>query len=132
MRFTKLDLLESFDRLDKSYRLSILCSYWIRDVPCFQPNAAGLALETEMKAGNDWIKFDDLGISLQTRATAESLSAELMLNQLHTLIRISFELLVDYCKCYDKLYPTQQNDLQFAKMRQMDWFNFAKIVRNIA
>ncbi len=32
MRFTKAEILQTFSREDRSYRLGILCTHWIRDV----------------------------------------------------------------------------------------------------
>jgi hypothetical protein len=40
MRFTKSDILEAFDREDRSYRLAILCTHWLRDTARFKPSAA--------------------------------------------------------------------------------------------
>jgi hypothetical protein len=43
MRFTKAEILEAFAREDRSYRLGLLCTHWIRDVERYTPTASELA-----------------------------------------------------------------------------------------
>ena len=40
VRFAKKDVLEWFDRQDRSYRLALLCTYWIRDTADYKPSAS--------------------------------------------------------------------------------------------
>jgi hypothetical protein len=42
MRFTKAEILAAFEREDRSYRLGMMCTHWIRDVEHYTPNAAEL------------------------------------------------------------------------------------------
>jgi hypothetical protein len=60
MRFSKADILQAFEREDRSYRLGIMCTHWIRDVERYKPNAADLAPALSMQAAGRWISYGDL------------------------------------------------------------------------
>jgi len=127
MRLTKSDILDSFDREDRSYRLAILCSDWLRDTAQFKPNAATQARGSAMKIRDKWILFADLAKMLEQQTQREVITADFILNQLHALIRAPFELLRDYCEDFDKAVPTLhlQNDL-----KNTAWYYFTKLIRN--
>jgi hypothetical protein len=87
MRFTKSEILAAFAREDRSYRLGIMCTHWIRDVERYTPNAAGLAPALHMRAGDRWVSNDDLAGLLVDPMKRELLSSDFLLTYLHTLIR---------------------------------------------
>jgi hypothetical protein len=103
MRFTKAEILAAFEREDRSYRLGMMCTHWIRDVERYTPNAADLAPNLYMQAGDRWISNNDLAELLIDPMKRELLSSDFLLTYLHTLIRAPFELLSDYCEDFDKL-----------------------------
>jgi len=127
MRFTKLEILAAFEREDRSYRLGILCTHWIRDVERYTPNAASLASGLQMKTGDRWISNDDLTAQLADPMKRELLSSDFLLTYLHTLIRAPFELLADYCEDFDRVV---QGRLLLNEMKSRPWYGVAYIVRN--
>jgi hypothetical protein len=127
MRFSKADILQAFEREDRSYRLGIMCTHWIRDVERYKPNAADLAPALSMQAAGRWISYGDLAPLLSDPMKREILSSEFLLTYLHTLIRAPFELLSDYCEDFDRALPGQS---LFGKMKSEPWYGVAYIVRN--
>jgi hypothetical protein len=57
----------------------------------------------------------------------EILSSEFLLTYLHTLIRVPFELLSDYCEDFDRASP---GGSLLKKMKSEPWYGVAYIVRN--
>jgi hypothetical protein len=127
MRFSKVDILQAFEREDRSYRLGIMCTHWIRDVERYTPNASDLAPTLIMKAAGRWISYGDLAPLLSDPMKREILSSEFLLTYLHTSIRAPFELLSDYCEDFDKASPGQS---LVRKMKSEPWYGVAYIVRN--
>jgi hypothetical protein len=74
MRFSKADILQAFEREDRSYRLGIMCTHWIRDVERYTPNAADLAPALNMQAAGRWISYGDLAPLLSDPMKREILS----------------------------------------------------------
>jgi len=122
MRFTKQEVLDVFDREDRSYRLALLASNWIRNAAPYTPSAAEEARGTSMQAGGKWIFFTDLTEALDDPAKREAVSSEFVLNQLHALIRSPFEVLRDYCEDFGEELS--------AELQATKWYWFARIVRN--
>jgi hypothetical protein len=102
IRFTKSEILQAFAREDKSYRLGLLCTHWIRDVERYAPNAASLARNLHMQCDSKMISNADLATLLEDPTKRELLSSDFLLTYLHTLIRVPFELLSDYCAEFDQ------------------------------
>jgi hypothetical protein len=127
MRFTKPELLATFAREERCYRLGLLCTHYIRDVEHYEPNAADLAAKLSMKVDNRWIDNVDLSYTLSDPEKRELLSAEFLLTYLHTLIRAPYELLDDYCQDFEKLVPTRSLR---AELRSQGWHPVASIIRN--
>lgn len=127
MRFAKTKVLEWLDKQDRSYRLAFLCTFWIRDAAPFKPSATGLARGTCMGVRGEWRSFVDLADMLEQQPSRDALSSDFILNQLHALIRVSFEILRDYCEDYDKLDTTR---LLFQEMEKAPWYEYARVVRN--
>jgi hypothetical protein len=127
IRFTKAEILEAFAREDRSYRLGILCTHWIRDVEQYAPNAATLARSLHMQADLRIISNADLAVMLEDPSERELLSSDFLLTYLHTLIRAPFELLSDYCEDFDKVAPDRS---LLSEMKAMPWYGIAYIVRN--
>jgi hypothetical protein len=127
MRFTKTDILAAFEREDKSYRLGMMCTHWIRDVERYIPNAADLAATLHMQVNDRWISNSDLTALLADPMKRELLSSDFLLTYLHTLIRAPFELLSDYCEDFDKVAP---NRSLLNEMKSLPWYGVAYIVRN--
>ena len=127
MRFTKAEILSAFEREDRSYRLGMMCTHWIRDVERYTPTAAKLANEVQMSANNSWISNGDLAVALVDPAQRETLSSNFLLTYLHTLIRAPFELLSDYCEDFDKVHPDERLHKRFTESA---WYGVAYIVRN--
>ena len=127
MRFTKTDILTAFEREDRSYRLGMMCTHWIRDIERYSPNAADLAPKLHMQAGDRWISNGDLAILLADATTRELLSSDFLLTHLHTLIRVPFELLSDYCEDFDKALP---RGALLDRMKSESWYAVAYVVRN--
>jgi hypothetical protein len=105
MRFTKGEILKTFEREERSYRLALMCTHWIRDVECYAPNASALSRNLHMQVDGKWISDTDLAEILENPRERELLSSDFMLTYLHTLIRAPFELLSDYCEEFDRGAP---------------------------
>jgi len=127
MRFTKAEILSAFEREDKSYRLGMMCTHWIRDVERYSPNAISLALTMQMKTDDRWISNHDIASLLADPMKRELLSSDFLLTYLHTLIRAPFELLSDYCGDYDK---AESGGSLLSEMKSQPWYGVAYIVRN--
>ena len=128
MRFTKNEILEYFKRQERSYRLSLLSTHWLRGVREFKPSAIEEANGFRIRIGSDWILFTDLAQMLQDDHSMIIITTDFMLNQLHALIRGPFELLKDYCEDFDELYKNEKS--LFVRMKQTDWYEFTRIIRN--
>lgn len=127
MRFSKTEILQTFEREDKSYRLGMMCTHWIRDVERYAPNAAGLASTLNMVVNDRLVSNEDLAALLQDPMKRELLSSDFLLTYLHTLIRAPFELLSDYCEDFDRSAPGASLLLQ---LKSQPWYAVAYIVRN--
>jgi hypothetical protein len=127
MRFTKSDILEEFNRQDRSYRLAIICSHWLQGGTQYKPSAVDEARRLRMQALDKWISYSDLADLLERDPTRLVITADFVLNQLHALVRAPFELLSDYCEDFDKAVPDSQLVTAF---RAADWYEFARIIRN--
>ncbi|HUB64404.1 MAG TPA: hypothetical protein VL996_08160, partial [Methylocella sp.] len=127
MRFAKKDVLDWFEKQDRSYRLALLCTHWIRDTAPYKPSASEEARGFKMKVRANWLPFADLADRLEQQASRDALSSDFILNQLHALIRAPFEILNDYCEDYDKAYPIAQIS---QKMKAAPWYEYARLVRN--
>jgi hypothetical protein len=127
MRFTKAEILDYFNREDKNYRLAILCTHWIRDTAHFTPSAISEANSLWMKVGGRTIAFSDLADELGDANRREMVSAQFLLNHLHSLIRVPFELLNDYCEDFDRLAATP---VLKDKLKNMPWYQYTRLVRN--
>jgi hypothetical protein len=126
-RFTKAEILAAFEREDRSYRLGIMCTHWIRDVERYTPNAADLASGLQMQAAGRLISYSDLAAILAEPAKRELLSSDFLLTYLHTLIRAPFELLSDYCEAIDEATPGRS---LLSEMKSAPWYAIAYVVRN--
>ncbi len=102
MRLKKVEILDYFNREDKNYRLAMLCTHWVRDTGPFTPSAISEAKSLSMMIGGRRIAFSDLAAELEDSHRREVSSSEFLLNHLHSLIRLPFELLKDYCEEFDK------------------------------
>jgi hypothetical protein len=127
MRFAKTEVLEWFAKQDRSYRLALLCTHWIRDTAHYKPSASEEARGFRMKVRGGGLSFADLADMLEQQSSRDALSSDFILNQLHALIRVPFEILCDYCKEYDKSAPTR---LLLEEMKATSWYEVARIVRN--
>lgn len=127
MRFTKIEVLEWFGKQDRSYRLALLCTYWMRDTAPYKPSVFEVARGTWMEFGGKWVSFADLADLLEERPSRDILSSDFSLNQLHALIRVPFEILSDYSREWDKLAPSP---LLYQKMKGALWFEYARQIRN--
>ena len=127
MRFAKTDVLESFDRQDRSYRLALLCTYWIRDTAGYKPSASEQARGMHMEFRHKVVPFADLAEMLEQQPSRDTLSSDFLLNQLYALIRAPFEIVGDYCEDYDKVMGGKRLSKQ---MKASPWFQFARIIRN--
>jgi hypothetical protein len=127
MRFSKVEILETFKREDKSYRLGLLCTHWIRNIQGYKPNAATLARGLTMQTEENLVSNGDLATALDDPRARELLSSDFLLTYLHTLIRAPLELLTDYCEDFDRA----QSDRRLLKeLKSMRWHGVASIVRN--
>jgi hypothetical protein len=127
MRFAKTDVLESFDRQDRSYRLALLCTYWIRDTAGYKPSASEQARGMHMVFRDKVVSFADLAEMLEQQSSRDTLSSNFLLNQLYALIHAPLEIVRDYCEDYDKVVGDQRLSNQ---MKASPWFHFARIIRN--
>ena len=127
MRLSKSEILDYFGREDKNYRLAILCTHWIRDIAPFTPSVKSEAKSLSMIVAGRTIAFSDLGAELEDRNRSEIISSQFLLNHLHSLIRLPFELLKDYCADFDR---TVKPTVLFGKLRSMPWYEYTRLVRN--
>jgi hypothetical protein len=127
MRFTKAEILEEFKRQDRSYRLAIISSHWLQGGSSYKPSAADEARGIWMKALDKWVAYSDLADLLETDPSRLAITSDFVLNQLHALIRVPFELLTDYCEDYDKAIPGQRVTAQF---QSTEWYEYARAIRN--
>ncbi|HZP77962.1 MAG TPA: hypothetical protein VFB45_17580 [Pseudolabrys sp.] len=127
MDFTKSQVLEEFARQDRSYRLAILTTHWLRDTAPFKPSATHEARGLHMKAGADWISFADLAEVLEKQETRDAAVSDFTLNQLHALLRAPFEVLNAYCESYDS---RQTGSHLVSVLKCADWYEFARLIRN--
>jgi len=127
MRVAKTAVLEWFDKQERSYRLALLCTYWIRDTAPYKPSVSDTARGLRMEVRGQWLSFADLADMLEQQSSRDVLSSDFVLNQLHALIRAPFGILEDYCKAYDKAESTR---CLWQKMQATSWFHFTRIVRN--
>jgi hypothetical protein len=127
MRFTKAEIRDYFDREDRLYRLAMLCTHWIRDTAPFTPSAMSEAKSLSMTIAGRTITFSDLAVELVDYNRREMISSDFLLNHLHSLVRVPFELLKDYCEDFDT--ATRQSVLM-TKLRNMPWYEYARLVRN--
>ena len=111
MRFSKAEMLEVFERRDAAYRLAIIASHWIRDHRTFKPTSVDEAR----------------GMFMEVERDPSALSGELVMNQLHTTIRASFEVLRNYCEDYDALIGKAS---QRPMLENANWYVYAVAVRN--
>lgn len=127
MRLTKADVIECFEKRDRSYRLAIMCTHWLRDSSQYAPSAIAEANSLQMEARGLWISYSDLAQALEQLDLREALLAEFTLTHLYALICPPFEFLNDFCEDYDKESPEVSllRDLKAA-----EWYQFARIVRN--
>ena len=128
MRFTKAEIRDYFDREDRSYRLAMLCANWIRDTARFTPSAISEAKSQFMMIAGRTIAFSDLATELEDRDRCEIISSEFLLNHLHSLVRLPFELLNDYCEDFDRAAAKQP--VLMTKLKNMPWYEYARLVRN--
>jgi hypothetical protein len=105
MRFTKSEILDEFTRQDRSYRLAIIASHWLQGGGQYKPSAVEEARGLQMKVLDTWISYADLADLLEQDASRFSITTDFVLNQLHALIRVPFELLSDYCEDYNQAGP---------------------------
>jgi hypothetical protein len=124
---SKSAVLEALDREDRSYRLALLCSNWIRDAAHYTPSAAHEARGMSMEARGQWISFADIADKLEQPMAREAVSSDFVLNHLYTLIRTPFELLRAYCNDFDKGCPGHH---LADSLRRTDWYSFARLIRN--
>src|SRR6266849_7462257 len=127
MRFTKTEIVESLDRDERSYRLAMLATHWLRDTARFKPSAAEQARGLAMQVCGRWVSFADLADKLEDGAARELLSSDFMLNQLHTLVRVPFELLSDYCEDFDRAAPGRG---LLDEMKATPWYWYTRMIRN--
>lgn len=127
MRFRKTDIVEEFARQDRSYRLAIISTHWLRGGSQYKPSVVEEARGLQMIALGEAIPFSDLADMLEDDAARLVVTSDFILNQLHALIRAPFELLRDHCEDYDKVVPGRNlvYDLQMCP-----WYQFARLVRN--
>jgi hypothetical protein len=93
MRFTKPDIMQIFRRQDVAYRLAIMASHWLRGGDEFSPSAISLGRDLHMQIGGRWVSFSDLSDLLERPDSMFVATTEFMANQLHALIRVSYEVL---------------------------------------
>ena len=127
MRFTKADVLRTFEREETSYRLAYLCTLWLRNTARFVPSAADQARGQYMQARGEWISYADLAEKLEKEPDVHIVVSDFNLTQLHTLIRAPLEILRDYCEDYDAQIPDAR--LREA-LKATSWYWFATLVRN--
>ncbi|NTH16659.1 hypothetical protein G6L99_31595 [Agrobacterium rhizogenes] len=124
---TKADVIDCFDRRDRSYRLALLCTHWLRGGIQYKPSAAEEAHALQMEVRGEWISFSDLGSEIEQAELRANLVTEFALTHLYALICPPFEFLSKFCKNYGEANPhsTLSSDLKAAQ-----WYQFARLVRN--
>lgn len=127
MRHNKAEILKYFDCEDKNYRLAILCTHWIRDIAPFTPSVKAEAKSLSMMVAGRTIAFSDLAVELEDRDRSEIISSQFLLNHLHSLVRLPFELLKDYCADFDKAVKPA---VLFGRLRSTPWYEYTRLVRN--
>jgi hypothetical protein len=127
MRFTKSEILEEFVRQDRSYRLAIIASHWLQGGGQYKPSAVEEARGLHMQVLNGWVSYSDLAELLEQDPSRFSITTDFVLNQLHALIRVPFELLGDYCEDYDEAAPGRT---LLGQLRSSDWYEYARAIRN--
>jgi hypothetical protein len=127
MRFTKAEVIAEFARQDRSYRLAVISTHWLRGGSHYKPSAIEEARGLRMVALGREIPYSDLAELLQDDATQPIVTSDFILNQLHALIRAPFELLRDYCEDYDKAAPGHQ---LVQRLQKSPWYQFTRLVRN--
>ncbi|WP_315762904.1 hypothetical protein [Bradyrhizobium sp. SZCCHNS2005] len=73
------------------------------------------------------ISYSDLAELLEQDPSRFSITTDFVLNQLHALIRVPFELLSDYCEDYDQAVPGRK---LLNELRSVDWYEYARAIRN--
>jgi hypothetical protein len=116
-----------FERQGECYMLAIIAQHYLRGGEQYRPSAISEAQGLRMEAGGQWVSFEGVTAKLSNHTTMYDLTADFLHNQLHALIRAPFELLDDYCLDFDKMTP---NGKLHARMRNTDWYPFARIIRN--
>jgi hypothetical protein len=119
MRFTKSEVLDEFARQDRSYRLAIMSSHWLQGGAHYKPSAAEEARGLHMKVLDTWVSYFDLAELLEQDPF--SITTDFVLNQLHSLVRVPFELLGDYCEDYDQAAPGR---IMMKELRAADWYEY--------
>lgn len=127
MRFNKTEIIDYFDREDKNYRLAMLCTHWIRDAAPFTPSVISEAKSLSMIVAGRSIAFFDLAAELEDHSRSEIISSEFLLNHLHSLIRLPFELLKDYCEDFDK---AAKPVILMGRLKNVPWYQYTKLARN--
>ncbi|TWB62950.1 hypothetical protein FBZ94_103650 [Bradyrhizobium sacchari] len=80
-----------------------------------------------MKVLDTWVSYSDLARLIEQDTSWFSITADFVLNQLHALIRVPYELLDDYCEDYDRSSPGSR---MVKKLRDADWYEYARVIRN--
>lgn len=80
-----------------------------------------------MKVFEAWVSYSDLAELLEQDSHRFSIVTDFVLNQLHALIRVPFELLGDYCEDYDRAGPGRT---MVKQLRATDWYEYARAIRN--
>ncbi|MDA9430229.1 hypothetical protein [Bradyrhizobium sp. CCBAU 51627] len=127
MRFTKSEILDEFARQDRSYRLAIISSHWLQGGAQYKPSAVEEARGLQMKVLDTWVSYSDLAMLLERDSSRFSITTDFVLNQLHALIRVPFELLSDYCEDFDR---AGSGSAMVKKLRDADWYEYARVIRN--
>jgi hypothetical protein len=127
MRFAKSEILDAFQRQDRSYRLAILASHWLQGGAQYQPSANNEARGLQMGVAGRWITYSDLADLLDDYPSRMAITTDFCLNQLHALIRSPFEHLSDYCEDFDQACPGQY---LVKALKGTDWYDFARVIRN--
>jgi hypothetical protein len=122
MRLNKTELLDYFSREDKNYRLAMLCTHWIRDTARFMPSAISEAQSLFMMAAGRTIAFSDLVADLEDINRREIISAQFLLNHLHSLVRVPF-----VCEDFDKV---ARQPVLLDKLKSLPWYEYTRLVRN--
>jgi hypothetical protein len=127
MRFARTEVLEWFDRQERSYRLATLCTHWIRDTARYKPSASEEARGLQMKVRGRFISYADLAERLEQQPARDALASDFILTQLYALICHPFEILKDYCEDYDKSNSTRS---LLKEMKATPWYEFVRLIRN--